>query len=120
GCGSRFPLLPAGVLLLVAAFSPAILGMAAAIPPPVVGGVLLYTLAGQVAAGLAALFAAGTFSFEDGLVIGFSLLAGTVTALLPPTALAGFPPFLQSIAGNGFVVGVVAALTLDRLFCRSA
>ena len=120
GCGSRFPLLPAGVLLLVAAFSPAILGMAAAIPPTVVGGILLYTLAGQVAAGLAALFAAGTFSFEDGLVIGFSLLAGTVTALLRPTALAGFPPFLQSIAGNGFVVGVVAALILDRLFCRSA
>lgn len=116
GCGSRLPLIPAAGFLLVASFSPAILGVAAAIPPTVVGGILVYTLAGQVAAGLTTVFAAGTFSFEDGLVIGFSLLAGTVTAILPSTALAEFPAFLHSIAGNGFVVGVVAALTLDRVF----
>ena len=116
GCGSRFPLIPAAGLLLVASFSPAVLGVAGAIPPAVVGGILVYTLSGQVAAGLTAAFVGRTFTFEDGLVIGLPLLAGTVTAILPPAAVAEFPDTLRSVAGNGFVVGVVAVLILDRLF----
>ncbi len=118
GCGSRFPLVPAAGLLLLASFSPAVLGVAGAIPPTVVGGILVYTLSGQVAAGLTAVFVGGTFTFEDGLVIGLPLLAGTVTALLPPAAVAEFPATLRSVAGNGFVVGVVAVLILDRIFRR--
>ncbi len=70
GCGSRFPLIPAARLLLVASFSPAVLGMAGAISPAVVGGMLVYTLCGQVATGLTAASPAGPFTFEDGLVIG--------------------------------------------------
>jgi uracil permease len=118
GCGSRFPLVPAAGLLLLASFSPVVLGVAGAIPPAVVGGILVYTLSGQVAAGLIAAFADGTFAFEDGLVIGLPLLAGTVTALLPAAAVAEFPATLRSVAGNGFVVGVMAVLILDRIFRR--
>lgn len=120
GCGSRFPLLPAAGITLLASFSPALLGLAGSIPLTVVGGILVYTLAGQVAAGLNAAFADGTFTFEDGLVIGLPLLAGTVTAQLPAAALAEFPATLRAVAGNGFVVGVVAVLLLDRLFLRPA
>jgi xanthine/uracil permease len=116
GCGSRFPLLPAAGLLLLASFSPAVLGVAGAIPPVVVGGIMVYTLSGQVAAGLTTAFAGGTFTFEDGLVIGLPLLAGTVTALLPAAAVAEFPATLRAVAGNGFVVGVMAVLILDRIF----
>jgi xanthine/uracil permease len=116
GCGSRFPLVPAGGLLVLASLSPALLGAAGAIPPAVVGGILLYTLAGQVAAGMNVAFGGDRFSFEDGMVIGLPVLAGTVTALLPPESLAGIPPALRSVAGNGFVTGVVAVLLLDRLF----
>lgn len=120
GCGSRFPLIPAALILLLVSFSPAILGIAGAIPATVVGAILVYTLSGQVAAGLSAAFAAGTFTFEDGLVIGLPLLAGTVTAHLPAAAVEGFPVALRSVAGNGFVVGVAAVLLLDRLFRRGA
>jgi xanthine/uracil permease len=118
GCGSRHPLLLAAGLLLAASFSPALLGVAGAIPQTVVGAVLVYTLSGQVAAGLSAAFDGGAFTFEDGLVIGLPLLAGTVTALLPASALSEFPAVVRSVAGNGFVVGVVAALLLDRIFRR--
>lgn len=118
GCGSRFPLIPAAGILLLASFSPAALGMAGAIPPTVVGGTLVYTLSGQVAAGLTAAFGDATFTFEDGLVIGLPLLAGTVMAQLPPGVVAEFPASIRSVAGNGFVIGVVAVLLLDRIFCR--
>jgi uracil permease len=119
GCGSRRPLIPAAVFLLLASFSPALLGLAGAIPQTVVGALLLYTLSGQVAAGLNAALAGGAFAFEDGLVIGLPLLAGTVTSLLPAAALAEFPAVVRSMAGNGFVVGVVAVLLLDWLFRRA-
>lgn len=116
GCGSRFPLVPAAALLLLASFSPALLAAVGAIPPTVIGGILVYTLSGQVAAGMIAAFQDGSFRFEDGLVIGLPLLAGTITAFLPPSALEGFPAALRSVAGNGFVVGIVTVLLLDRLF----
>lgn len=118
GCGSRFPLVPAGAMLLAASFSPALLGVAASVPHAVVGAVLVYALSGQVAAGLSAAFAAGPFSFEDGLVLGLPLLLGSAVSILPPPALAGIPLLLRPVAGNGFVVGVVAVLLLDRLFRR--
>lgn len=119
GCGSRFPLIPAAGMLILASLSPALLGIAVAIPPAVVGSILVYTLAGQVAAGMNVAFGSGRFAFEDGLVIGLPVLAGTVTALLPPESLEGIPPFLRAVAGNGFVAGVVAVLLLDRLFSRN-
>jgi uracil permease len=116
GCGSRFPLVPAGAILLLASFSPALLAVAAAIPPAVVGGILVYALAGQVAAGIAAASSGGAVTFEDGLVLALPVLAATVCAFLPPSATAGIPPLLRPVAANGVVVGVVSALLLDRLF----
>jgi xanthine/uracil permease len=118
GCGARLPLLPAGALLLILSFSPACLGATALIPPTVVGAMLVYALAGQIAAGLSNAFAGGSFAMEDGLVMGGALLIGTLTAFLPPQVLAGFPDLLRTVAANGFVVGVVAVLLLDRLFQR--
>jgi xanthine/uracil permease len=120
GCGSRFPLFGTAVLLFLASFSPAVLAAADAIPSVVVGGILVYALSGQIAAGLNAVFVGHAFEFEDGLVIGLPLLAGTVAAILPRAVIAQFPPLMRSVAGNGFVVGIVAVLLLDRLFRGAA
>jgi hypothetical protein len=49
-------------------------------------------------------------------VIGLPILAGTVTAFLPPAALEGIPAAVRTVAGNGFVVGIVSVLLLDRAF----
>lgn len=116
GCGSRRPLAPAALLLALASFSPAALAVVGAIPPAVIGGILVYTLSCQLAAGMAAAFEGGAFSFEDGLVIGLPLLAGTVSAFLPPSAFEGVPAAVRAVAGNGFVVGIVSVLVLDRAF----
>jgi uracil permease len=118
GCGARLPLIPAGGLLLLLSFSPALLGTAALIPQTVVGAMLVYALSGQIAAGLTNAFSGGSFSMEDGLVIGGALLTGTTTAFLPAAVLSEFPAMLRTVAANGFVVGVVTVLLLDRLFYR--
>lgn len=73
----------------------------------------------SVAAGLGSALGDGRFDFEDGLVIGLPLLAGTAASMLPAEAVASIPPLLRPVAGNGFVVGVVSALALDRLFRRA-
>jgi len=48
------------------------------------------------------------------------ILLGTVVAFLPPDVLHTFPAVLRPVVGNGFVVGVAAALILEHgVFRRS-
>lgn len=116
GCASRLTLLPAAFFLFLLAFSPAAIGFIDSIPDVVIGSVLLYILCAQVAAGLQML-AAGRepFLFQHGLILGLPLLLGTIVAFLPPGILATFPPLLQPLLGNGFVVGVAAILILEHV-----
>jgi xanthine/uracil permease len=90
-----------------------------AVPSIVVGSVFLYLSAYQIAAGLAvAAEEAGRFQMEDGLVMGLPLLLGTVVAFAPAPWVAAFPLPLRPIAGNGFLVGVVAVLILEHVVFR--
>jgi xanthine/uracil permease len=116
GCASRFALIPTAAALLLLAFSPASVGWIGATPAPVMGTVLLYALAAQVAAGVGAAAAAagGSFSFEDGLRFGLPLLLATFVAFLPAEAFGALPPALRPLLGNGFVVGVTASLLLEH------
>ena len=116
GCASRFALLPTGLVLFVLAFSPAALGWLTAIPPVVMGCILLYILCAQVSAGLLLAFQApGGFLFEDGLVLGLPLLLGTIISFLPDSVLLSMPFVLRPILGNGFVVGVTAVMLLEHV-----
>lgn len=115
GCASRLALLPTAVLLGLLSFSPAAIGVLGSVPSPVIGGVLLFILCSQVAAGLAILFESpGGFPFESGLILGLPILLGTLVAFLPSDVFNAIPPTLRPILGNGFVVGVAAALTLEH------
>ena len=85
----------------------------------VVGAVLVYILCAQISSGIVLLQEApGGFDFETGLLIGLSILLGTIVAFLPAEVLAGFPATLRPVLGNGFVVGVVAALMMEHLVFR--
>ncbi|MBW1785851.1 MAG: purine/pyrimidine permease [Deltaproteobacteria bacterium] len=118
GCASRFTLLPAAVVMGALAFFPAATGFIGSVPSVVIGAVLAYIMASQVAAGLAIAFSGekgAGFTFENGLVIGLSVLLGNMVAFFPSHAINAMPPFLRPILGNGFVVGVACALILERV-----
>ena len=91
GCASRFALLPAALVLMLIAFSPATLLVLTTIPGVVIGCVLLYILCAQVSAGMMVAFnSPGGFQFQDGLTLGLSLLLGTIIAFLPEPVTASF------------------------------
>jgi xanthine/uracil permease len=59
------------------------------------------------------------FQITDGLVIGLPLMLATVITFLPADFLYGLPPALQPVLGNGFVVGITAALVMDHWIFRN-
>ncbi|MDN7012229.1 xanthine permease [Methanoculleus sp. FWC-SCC3] len=119
GCASRFALVPAGIALALMALSPLAIAGLASIPGPVIGVVLAYVMASQIAAGLMLSQenrAVGTF--DEGLIIGVPLLLGTLVAFLPPEVAAGFPALIRPLITNGFVVGIVTVLGLEHIIYR--
>ncbi|HOI13474.1 MAG TPA: solute carrier family 23 protein [Methanoculleus sp.] len=119
GCASRFALVPAAVALGLMAASPLAIGYLESIPGPVIGIVLIYVMASQIAAGLVLGQESGAIgAFEDGLIVGIPLLLGTLVAFLPPDVAAGFPAMIRPLVTNGFVVGVVTVLALEHIVYR--
>jgi xanthine/uracil permease len=116
GCASRYTLLPAAGLLLVLSFSPATILLAGRVPAVVIGGVFLYILCAQVAAGLSvACESSSEYRFTDGLILGLPVLIGTLIAFMPAEVLRSFPGVLRPVIGNGFVVGILAAFFLEHV-----
>lgn len=121
GCASRFALVPASAIMVLMAFFPTVIGVIAYVPSVVIGCVLIYILSSQIAAGLVVAFQEEEkegFDINSGLAIGLPVLLGTVVAFIPGTVIDTFPVILKPILGNGFVVGVVAALVLEHLIFR--
>ena len=119
GSASRFPVIGAGIVLAVLAFSPALLSVVGAVPPAVVGAVLIYILGFQVSAGFTILAKepAG-LTPETGLVVGLPLIFGSIVSFFPSHVIDAIPALVRPVAGNGFVVGVVSALLLEHLLFR--
>lgn len=121
GCLSRWTLIPAAAILLVLAFSPLAIAFLGNVPAVVIGASLIYVLSTQVAAGLMVLFgAARKLELQDGLVVGMPLLLAVVVAFLPASAVSAFPPLIRPVAGNSFVMGVLAVLFLEHMLFRQA
>jgi xanthine/uracil permease len=119
GNASRFTLAPAALLLVLLSFSPVAVGFIGGVPSVITGSVLLYVLCAQVSAALMVVFESKEgFQFFDGLILGLSVLLGTIIAFLPSEAVNTFPSVLKPILGNGFVVGVITALILEHLVFR--
>jgi uracil permease len=119
GCASRFALVPAGLALALMAASPIAIGYLASIPGPVIGVVLAYVMAAQIAAGLmVGQESSAVKTFDEGLIVGVPLILGTVVAFLPDIVASGFPATLRPLITNGFVIGIVAVLVLEHLVYR--
>jgi xanthine/uracil permease len=119
GCASRFSLIPAGVILVGISFMPPVIALMGAIPQVVVGGILLYIMCSQLAAGLSMVIQSEEgFNFEKGLVIGLPLMLSIIISFLPNSVLSTFPAVLRPILGNGFVVGVLVVLIMEHLIFK--
>jgi hypothetical protein len=57
---------------------------------------------------------------QDGLVVGMPLLVAVVVAFLPAEAVSTFPALIRPVAGNSFVMGVLAVLFLEHVLFRQA
>jgi xanthine/uracil permease len=115
GCASRITMVPTVILLLLLSFSPAAIGVIASVPSVVIGAILIYILSSQIAAGLmVAVESTKEFQITDGIVIGLPLMLGTIIAFLPADFLYSFPSVLRPVLGNGFVVGITAALLMEH------
>ncbi len=118
GIASRITFLPAGIVLLVIAFMPGVVSFLSGIPPLIIGVVFLYIMCTQIAAGLMTAFSGDKFCFEDGLIIGLSLMLGLIVSFLPAATVAALPHLLRPILGNGFVVGTAAVLLMEHVVFR--
>lgn len=119
GCASRYPLVLTGVGLVICALFPQLVAVLSAIPSPVMGVVLLYLMAAQVAA---AFQMSGTMSaardFNGALTIGLPIMLALVVSFLPAEVSAALPAVLRPIVGNGFVMGVIVVLVMEHVIFR--
>jgi xanthine/uracil permease len=117
-CASRYPLFPAAIFILLISPFPRLIGIMGSVPSVVIGGIMVYIMAAQLSAGLQIAVQdcrESGFTFEKGIVVGLPVLLGNIVAFLPAQVLNSIPPLLSPILGNGFVVGVLAALFLEHL-----
>lgn len=119
GCASRITMIPTAGLLLILSFSPAAIGILAKVPSIIIGGILIYLLTSQIAAGLLVIYESiGNFQINDGLIIGLPLILATVISFLPASVVQSLPDIMKPIVGNGFVVGISAALLMENVIFR--
>lgn len=121
GCASRFTLIPAAIIMLVLAFLPHVTGAMGNIPPVVIGAVLAYLMAAQIASGLMVAFKDAEekgFKMENGIVLGISIFLGTIVAFLPESVTEGISPVIRPVIANGFVAGVTSAILLEQILIK--
>ncbi|MFS8036966.1 uracil-xanthine permease family protein [Xanthobacter sp. AM11] len=103
----------AGVMIFAIAFVPKAIVALTLIPSPVIGGILLYTSAYLVVAGMD-LVTSRRLSERRVFVVGLSVLAGLSVALLPLTRQ--MPLALQPLFSTPLTVGALTAIILNLLF----
>lgn len=120
GCAARRTMIPAGIGLFVCAFFPRAVMLFTLLPETVMGALMLYLMAGQLASSLAVLLSdRGVAEFSGGLTVGLPLMVGLVVSFAPPAAFTGFPELIRPLAANGFVMGLVTAIFLEHVVFRA-
>lgn len=119
-CASRYTMLPAAVAMILLAIFPDAVAVLLTIPKPIMGIVLLYLMATQVAASLEIIHSSkAVLSFRDGLILGIPIMLTLILSFVPDGAMDSVPSLLRPIVGNGFVMGIIVVLILEHLVLRS-
>jgi len=114
GVGSRVVVAVAGLILIVMAFFPKIGAIVALAPPFVLGGTLIFMF-GMIAAVGIGILADSLRSHRDLLLVAASIGLATAVNFAPPALLQSVPESLRILAGDGIVMGTVAAILLNLL-----
>lgn len=115
-CASRFPFIPAAILLILCAFSSDLVQVLLTIPNVVMGTILLYVMINQFSAGFQMMVNTRTvIHFSDGASIGIALMVALIISFIPPELSAEIPSLIRPIIANGFVMGVFTILVMEHL-----
>ena len=118
-CASRYTMLPAAVAMIVLAFFPKAVAILLTIPQPIMGIVLLFLMATQVAAGFEVIHSSkAVLSFKDGLILGLPIMLTVILSFAPQEAMASVPSLLRPIVGNGFVMGIITIILLEHIVLK--
>lgn len=118
-CASRYTVLPAAAAMILLAFFPKPVSVLLTIPLPVMGTVLLYLMATQIAAGLSMMQASKAVpTFKDGMILGIPIMFNIILSFAPQQAIDTIPALLRPIVGNGFVMGIIVILLLEHLLLK--
>ncbi|WP_196222756.1 solute carrier family 23 protein [Pseudooceanicola algae] len=115
-CGvmSRYVGIGTGLAMMAMAFVPAVALIITLTPEPVVGGVLLYTAAFMLIAGME-LILSRMMNSKRSFTVGFSIVVGFTVVNLP-YLVENLPQWSQAIVGSGLTFAVVTAIALNALF----
>ena len=118
-CASRYTMLPAAVAMIILAFFPDAVSALLTIPAPIMGIVLLFLMATQVAAGFEIIHSSkAVLSFKDGLVLGLPIMLTVILSFIPKEAIETVPSLLRPIVGNSFVMGVIMIILLEHIVLK--
>jgi NCS2 family nucleobase:cation symporter-2 len=112
GVASRFVIAAAGAMLVVMAFVPKFATVIGVIPPFLLGGTLLFMFGTIAAVGIRILsqVMGGQREF---VLVAASIGLGMIVNFAPPPVLEMFPAAVKILAGDGIVVGTLAAVVLN-------
>lgn len=118
---SRYPLLVAGAAMILCAAVPPLISLIITIPTVITGCLLIFIMTSQLSAALGVLIeheGSGIFSFNNGIIIGFSILIAATFSFLPEAAVAAIPAVVRPVLANGFVAGTIAVMLLEHVVFR--
>ncbi|NIZ07986.1 solute carrier family 23 protein [Pseudooceanicola sp. HF7] len=114
GVMSRFVGIGTGLLMMLLSFVPVVALVIVLTPGPVVGGVLIYTAAFMIIAGME-LVLSRMMNSKRSFTVGFSIVIGFTVVTLP-ALVQNLPEWSRTIAASGLTVAVLTAIVLNALF----
>ncbi|WP_428030396.1 uracil-xanthine permease family protein [Ancylobacter sp.] len=103
-----------GIIMVLAAFSPRLIGALTIIPSPVIGAILIYAAAFLIVAGME-LILSRRLSDRRIFTVGLAILTGLAVAILPELVHTT-PDWMQPILESPLSVSTAVAIVLNLIF----
>jgi hypothetical protein len=114
GVMSRQVAVLAGAIMIALSFVPAVSTLIVLAPGPVVGGILVYTAAFMIVAGMD-LVLSRMLNTKRSFVVGISIAVGMSVYIIPEVTAAA-PQWSYTIVSSGLTVATLVAVVLNMVF----